>query len=555
MAIRRMAHYTAPLPLPLDCRTELQLVLGDIRPAGTRTLDDTNRASRSLFGAVCHRWGQYNERIKQQPFELAFVGMGALDDPLQDTDTYVSQGAFNRPNRQKAHLHSIALLYVDLDFRKATAFPNGMYDTPRLEEIIARVLAHLDQRNLPRPSYLIASGRGLHAKWLVEPLPPAALSRWQACMSTLCRELRPYGADENAKDVSRILRPIGSRNSRSRTLVREAWRNADAAGGIRVYGFDELADCILPLSREECRKRRQAKQERKAERRRARKRKADTADSAREVAKARAIERSKQLWKVRLRDIEQLFEMRAYDRCGGIPDGMRVTAMVILAVALTHLVHPANVLAHLHAYRDRWLRRWSDEKVRQSVATVLRVASEGRRLRYSNSTLIELLCITRAERSQLRSIGLDLDAEQRKERKRAVEAAKRRDAGAVPRQVSAAKRDWCSRQVLTMRQAGVPWKQICKELDISRATANRLHAQASSAAVPAGNRQGKEVRPATAPETSKRRSLHRADSPIQLPCSPQLLLPLTQTSMDLPPSCSQTSTRSKDCACITSCAA
>lgn len=546
-----MPSYTAPLPRPLDCRTELSLVVGDLRPAGMKTLDMTNRSSRPLYGAICHRWGPRNERICQQPFDLAFLSLGALDDALQERDVFVSQGIFFRPTRRKAHLHAIALLYLDLDYRKATAFRRGRYDAPPSEVAVERVLAHLDSRRLPRPSYAVSSGRGLHLKWLTEALHPAALSRWQACMTALCRELQPYGADPNAKDASRILRPIGSTNSKSGAVVREVWRNADAAGGICVYRFDQLAEAILPLSRQECREQREAKQARQAARRRTKKLASGQTDEAKAAA-AQATVGSKQLWKLRLRDIERLFELRRYDRCGGIPDGMRVTAMMIVAVALSHLVQPGDVLPRLHQYRNRWLAHWSDEKLRQSVATVLRVAPEGRRLYYKNSTLVELLRISPAECRKLQTIGLD--DEQRKENRRTAAAAKRRAAGAVPRDVARAERGRRASAVLAMRAAGTNWQEICGQLDISRATANRLYAHAM-ATMPPASRRSLESGVAPRWQPAQAQSLHRAEPPVQPTCSAQLCLPLTPTLTPSPPAGSQTSGHSTACADIISCVA
>lgn len=429
-----------------------------------------------MYAAICHRWGPRNARIRQQCFDVSMLGFGALDDALQADDTLISQATFVRRTRRKTDLHRIALLYLDIDFRNADFFGRPRRGSVCAQWAVTAVLAHLDARQLPRPSYMLFSGRGLHAKWLHDCLPAAALPRWQACMKHLCSELQAHGADPNAKDCSRVLRPVGSVNTKSGESVREVWRNQNAAGGIRVYRFDELATAILPLSREECHQRQAIKKAKKAAGKRKRGSKAAESTAA---ATSQATSPSRRLWELRLRDIELLFELRAYDRCNvGIPDGMRVTAMLVIAVALSHLVRPGDILSRLAEYRDRWVRHWTPDKLRQSVATVLRLAPEGKRLRYKNASLRELLRITPNERSKLRSIGLDDD--QRRELKRNKAIAKRRAEGARPLDELMLDRSLRDDAVRARRDAGHTWKDVCAALGISRAAANRAYERSAT---------------------------------------------------------------------------
>jgi len=98
-----------------------------------------------------------------------------------------------------------------------------------------------------RRSLIVFSGRGLHFYWIIDPIPAAALPRWQGCQRQLQRILR---GDPAAVDCTRLLRLIGSVNSK-------APKECRTVTGILQspfrYKFDWLADQILPLQRAEIR--------------------------------------------------------------------------------------------------------------------------------------------------------------------------------------------------------------------------------------------------------------------------------------------------------------
>ncbi|MBU2805395.1 replication protein [Acidithiobacillus ferrooxidans] len=93
-------------------------------------------------------------------------------------------------------LRSLRALYVDLDDQTD----------------VYAVLDALDDARIPWPSIVVSSGTGLHLYWLLEPLPPKTLPVWQRCQDALIRLLKPLGADVVAKDCTRLLRLVGTRN-------------------------------------------------------------------------------------------------------------------------------------------------------------------------------------------------------------------------------------------------------------------------------------------------------------------------------------------------------
>ena len=167
--------------------------------------------------------------------------IAALDP---ERDTWISQAEFHRPNRRIVHLLRLGLCFVDLDTYKT---PHG---ESRPETLLGRFLGHCGDEDVPLPSLVIYSGRGLQAKWLLErPLPRAALPRWNAVQKALVARLAPFGADPGARDASRVLRLVDTVNTRSGERVRVLWVQRHAED-VRRYPFEWLAETLLPVSRE-----------------------------------------------------------------------------------------------------------------------------------------------------------------------------------------------------------------------------------------------------------------------------------------------------------------
>ncbi|NMQ21489.1 replication protein [Candidatus Competibacter phosphatis] len=167
--------------------------------------------------------------------------IAALDP---ERDTWISQAEFHKPNRRIVHLLRLGLCFVDLDTYKT---PHG---ESRPETLLGRFLGHCGDEDVPLPSLVIYSGRGLQAKWLLErPLPRAALPRWNAVQKELVARLAPFGADPGARDASRVLRLVDTVNTRSGERVRVLWVQRHAED-VRRYPFEWLAETLLPVSRE-----------------------------------------------------------------------------------------------------------------------------------------------------------------------------------------------------------------------------------------------------------------------------------------------------------------
>jgi hypothetical protein len=137
-------------------------------------------------------------------------------------DSYVSQGQFSRPQRRIAALRSIGLLWADLGDDGEL----GRYGDAWAVDRSLRVIA---EAGIPAPSLIVGSGRGYHAKWLFErAVPWQALDRWSLVERTIAGCLQgPLNADLKATDATRVLRIIGTLNSRTGTIARLVWGFGD----------------------------------------------------------------------------------------------------------------------------------------------------------------------------------------------------------------------------------------------------------------------------------------------------------------------------------------
>ncbi|PQJ96967.1 replication protein [Chromatium okenii] len=125
-----------------------------------------------------------------------------LADQQGQQDRYLTVNEFYRW-RVTNQLKSLRACYVDID---------GNVD-------IDKALQRLIEMELPEPSFVIYSGRGMHLYWLIKPVPAKALPVWQMVQNKLVEALLPIGADPVVKDCTRVLRLCGTINSKNGVQV------------------------------------------------------------------------------------------------------------------------------------------------------------------------------------------------------------------------------------------------------------------------------------------------------------------------------------------------
>lgn len=397
-------------------------------------------------------------------------------------DTYVSQAFFSAPNRRALNVLHLTHGYVDLD----------TYRIPALAQFDDRGVVFLinetcDDVGVPRPTWIVASGRGYYAKWAWRHvLPKQAAGRVVAVHRALVRMFADLGADPAAVDVSRILRVVGTVNTKSGEVARVVWQN-EVDGQPVAVDFDAFCEAVLPYSLEDVREfRRAAKeryQERGAEIRLLRQERARR--DAERRAGAVAFNRTDWGWKV-VCDLETL----AQSRWGGgaVPEGHRNT---FLFLGAAHLALTMGDHVHLWHEIAAWGRRlvpggYVDREFHSACSTLLhraRRAAAGDRVEwggvqrsplysYRKETLIDLLSITPDEQ---RSLCALISREIKNERRR----DKRRDDGRVDRErttglgrdeYDAGRRqaaDARAAEVERLRQQGLTWAAVAAEVGLS----------------------------------------------------------------------------------------
>jgi hypothetical protein len=172
------------------------------------------------------------EQHAYAPWELDAV----LDGLAGQQDVYLTQNRFaGRRMVLQQHVRQLVAFYADVDY----------YDMPGLagcspEAVYEMALERLREAGVPEPSLAFCSGQGLYLVWLHVPVGWKELPKWQDCQEKLWRLLKPMGADSNARDAARVLRVVGTTNSKNGVSV-YALREAGSR-----RSFEELAASILP---------------------------------------------------------------------------------------------------------------------------------------------------------------------------------------------------------------------------------------------------------------------------------------------------------------------
>ncbi len=168
---------------------------------------------------------------------------------LDDCDTYFSVNTFRKFRRMSQFLHRINAVFVDCDFA-------NLQHLPLKEKIsLAQKISRKEIGVLP--SIIVSSGHGLHLYFLFTSAPKyTAKPRWDLVQSEFCRRFQEIGSDPNAKDAARIMRIPGTINFRGDKVEHcyicdINWNDAVTQDQVKRYSFDELADSVLPYTREE----------------------------------------------------------------------------------------------------------------------------------------------------------------------------------------------------------------------------------------------------------------------------------------------------------------
>jgi hypothetical protein len=377
-------------------------------------------------------------------------------------DTWISQAEFIRQSRRVVYLLRLNLCFVDLDTYKT---PWKSYSP---EAIASLIRGFCQDEDIPEPSLILFSGRGLQVKWLFErPLPRAALPRWNAVQRQLVERLKRFGADPSARDASRLLRLVDTVNTRSGERVRVLWVN-ESQGEIIHYGFDYFSGWLLPVDRDVIRKGREAREERRQT--------LQLLEGGR-TGNLRPFSGRQVAWD-RLEDLRTLANLRGWTT-SGIPHGYRSKYIhwCLNFLLLSGAVHSSQLFYEAQAL-VREVCPDLPQDTRSVLSTLYRKAQAyeaGERVEFNgrtypplytprNSTLMELFAITDEEVGKLKTI---ISKEETAKRDARRHRQSRRELGAVDRTTYLETAEQRRAQARLLRTTGLTWAEVGREMGIS----------------------------------------------------------------------------------------
>lgn len=267
-------------------------------------------------------------------------------------DVYITQNRFYG-SRATDRIAELSALFSDLDYYK----DNDLIHMPP-EGVFDMALDALLRAKIPFPSLAIFTGRGLALVWRHESVPGHVLSKWARCQQGIFEALEPLGADPGAKAAARVMRLVGTYNSKSGKRVETILENLDD-----VWEFGELTDEILPVPQaqfEEQRAHRLANGEKRYSEapKRASKGRQDGGEGFTLTT----------LCESRMEDLRHLMKLRGMEK---LPPGHRDEWMFVAGVTLSYLVEPEALEKRVFAL-GREVADWSEAETRSCMSTVLR---------------------------------------------------------------------------------------------------------------------------------------------------------------------------------------
>ena len=353
-----------------------------------------------------------------------------LEQDFNQENVYISINTFYSTFRRLEYLKELKAQFIDLDVYK-TGFTK--------EQIIMHLEADYFNKSIPRPNLIIDSGRGLYLIWLLNSVPSKALPLWKAVEEYLYSVLKPFGADRQALDPTRILRVPGSINSKSKTTV-NVIEQYDY-----IYDLREIQNEYLPELEE-----RKAKKKGRP-------------------SKTVFIHRERSLYYARIQDIIKLCELREYDL-----KGHRELILFLYRYYLCYFLEDTQkALEDVLELNREFIYPLSETEVIRATRSAEKVyLSKDKDYKYKNETLIELLAITELEETYMSTIISKREFKRRKnlrdrEYQKNKYQEKLRADGKVSEKDKIAERRAKIKDLLAQ---GLKQKDICSQLDISKPT-------------------------------------------------------------------------------------
>lgn len=343
-------------------------------------------------------------------------------------DIYVTPNTFKGRKRNKANVLQLRLLWQDID------------NVKDIEATIKAIDKLVLEGKLPNYHKIVNSGRGIHVKWIIRDYAGTQknIKAWESLQRYLYKQLKSLGADRNAIDVARVLRIVGSYNSKSNTVVKEIVDNNFA-----YYDLYKLYDKFIYKPYKE-----QEKVQKKEKKK----------------SKIRVLTNTYNLNKSRLMDLEKLLELRNNEMYDVRNKFMMLYGTYYLLCGATVEATEQRLIELNDIIKSK--KRASKSEIETIVRNGLRRADgseeDVKLLLPKNETIIEMLQITSEEQKELKTI---IDKDTKIKRFNDTRKANRRnEEGLTSREK---KKQDLVKAVQNLKSEGLNNTEIAKKLGIS----------------------------------------------------------------------------------------
>lgn len=162
---------------------------------------------------------------------------------LKKLNTYMSQNTFlSTYKRTKEWVWRSGAIVVDVDFHKLKKYKHF---TP--EGILAEIESKYPEEL--QPSYAYSTGRGLCLVFLLQSIPLYKFNKnkglWEKVFKALVDKYKEFGADDDAKGLSRVNRIPTSINRRNKKSARILYYDEIKDKSLKRYSLIELSKILL----------------------------------------------------------------------------------------------------------------------------------------------------------------------------------------------------------------------------------------------------------------------------------------------------------------------
>lgn len=341
---------------------------------------------------------------------------------IQEHDVYVSQNTFNEESRKLIHLKELKAIYIDID----------CYKVNMKKEAVKYYLENDMYGIIPIPNMLIDSGRGLYYIIFLENTGVDQLAKWKVVEEFIYSELKKYGADHKALDATRVLRVVGSINSKVNSVVKV----------IDTYDYqytlDEIIEHFIPDVQEEIQK----------------------SNGVKKVGRKKKIVtlyNLASLYYNRYMDILKLVEIRNYNMTG-----YRETTLFLIRYFLSvYYTDDEQALEEIKYINNMFTEPLDLKEVIEATSSATVGANENK-YKYSNDKLIKLLDITPLEQKEMSTIISTKEKYRRNNIKR--KDKRRNEKGLTKREEEKNKK---LEQIKELKEKNYTYSQIAQKLNVS----------------------------------------------------------------------------------------